>query len=494
MKKTKTTPFFRNLFLMLGIFSFLTFTACKDDDGPEPAADPVASYQYAIDDVDFLKVTFANFSQNAVSYAWDFGDGQTSTEENPVHTYAVPANYTVILTATNSDNVSANFSQTIEVTDPNEALTLLTGQTSKTWKLYRVDNAMGVGPSEDDPYQWFSLQNNGARPCVYEHEFTFHRDGTYEFEHNGGFWGEGFSEPFLNTCLEAIAANMVNADGVDVSAWLNKTHTFEFNPATGMVTITGEGAWFGLPKTATNAEVTVPQQSVSFKIKITENTGYDLMEVWFLYPGDQLIVWKFNYVSYSDPSLEPALVAAPDPVVDLEKITPTALGHTFESETSFDLLGTIGGTSVITPGVEDPSDASATKVGKFERTADQFQEAQLRVAPDPKNILFDNFTKVSIDVYLPSINTYDPLTKKVIIGFGDRHTTTEWWTRLIQYESDELALDQWVTVTFDLNTPFGEGEGETVFDRQDLDMIFVQIGGGNHTTAGTFYVRNLIFE
>ncbi|MDX1910863.1 MAG: PKD domain-containing protein [Saprospiraceae bacterium] len=44
-------------------------------------------------------VTFTNTSQNATQYLWDFGDGTTSAEVNPVHTYAAPGPYTVTLTA-----------------------------------------------------------------------------------------------------------------------------------------------------------------------------------------------------------------------------------------------------------------------------------------------------------------------------------------------------------------------------------------------------------
>ena len=46
-----------------------------------------------------LVVTFANLSKNAYLYVWDFGDGTTSNEENPTHTYYVGV-YTVTLTAT----------------------------------------------------------------------------------------------------------------------------------------------------------------------------------------------------------------------------------------------------------------------------------------------------------------------------------------------------------------------------------------------------------
>ncbi|QCK14471.1 PKD domain-containing protein [Mangrovivirga cuniculi] len=47
-----------------------------------------------------LEVAFTNESQNATGYTWDFGDGNTSTETNPVHTYAAEGTYTVTLTAT----------------------------------------------------------------------------------------------------------------------------------------------------------------------------------------------------------------------------------------------------------------------------------------------------------------------------------------------------------------------------------------------------------
>ena len=47
------------------------------------------------------EVIFTNASTNADSYAWDFGDENTSTDENPTHTYAAAGTYTVTLTTTN---------------------------------------------------------------------------------------------------------------------------------------------------------------------------------------------------------------------------------------------------------------------------------------------------------------------------------------------------------------------------------------------------------
>ena len=51
--------------------------------------------------------TFNNTSQNAISYAWDFGDGNTSTDENPTHTYATIGDFTVTLTITNCEKTDA---------------------------------------------------------------------------------------------------------------------------------------------------------------------------------------------------------------------------------------------------------------------------------------------------------------------------------------------------------------------------------------------------
>ncbi|KAA2217813.1 PKD domain-containing protein [Chryseobacterium sediminis] len=43
-------------------------------------------------------VQFTNSTQNATNYSWNFGDGTTSTLENPTHTYATGGNYNVKLT------------------------------------------------------------------------------------------------------------------------------------------------------------------------------------------------------------------------------------------------------------------------------------------------------------------------------------------------------------------------------------------------------------
>lgn len=43
------------------------------------------------------QITFVNTSENAINYLWDFGDGNSSSAENPQHTYQTAGTYTVSL-------------------------------------------------------------------------------------------------------------------------------------------------------------------------------------------------------------------------------------------------------------------------------------------------------------------------------------------------------------------------------------------------------------
>lgn len=67
-----------------------------------------------------FSVQFTDQSTGTNGYEWQFGDGITSTEQNPVHTYTKPGVYTVTLTASASDYGSVFIQKPgyITVTDP----------------------------------------------------------------------------------------------------------------------------------------------------------------------------------------------------------------------------------------------------------------------------------------------------------------------------------------------------------------------------------------
>jgi plastocyanin len=101
-------------------------------------------------------VSFTNLSSNYETVLWDFGDGQTSTAENPTHTYAVNGNYTVILTAitnaaciqdTQTVSIAVNISTAIdELNAPKQLLYITdvwgrkTNATNNVPLLYRYND------------------------------------------------------------------------------------------------------------------------------------------------------------------------------------------------------------------------------------------------------------------------------------------------------------------------------------------------------------------
>ncbi len=476
----------------MGIFSLVVLNSC-DKDEDENTVMPVASFQYEIGATNFLEVAFTNFSQNATSYSWDFGDTESSTEENPVHIYAASGDYTVLLTATN-DAGSHEYSMDITITDPDDAYKLLTGDVSKTWKLYREGVSMSLGENSESPGSWWEgLQNDGARPCVYNQEFTFQFDGIYEFNDNGVFWGEYgvFNDQWnYEICFDALPENMINKDGVDVSDWLSGTHQFTYDASTGTATITGLGAWIGIPKLGTAAETTIPVASTTFNVEITQETGYDLMVVSFDWGADGF--WKIVYVSYSDPSLEPEVVTVLEPYgEDLPDLTPTEMYNTFETSTSFVVLDTSKANSMsFAMGVTDPAGTGAD-CGQYDRWG-MWQELQFFMTND---IQFDNFTTVSLDVYVPSTNDYSgDLTKDIAIVIAEHSETEEWWTGHIQYDTVATVMDEWVTYTFNLDSPTSGAGSYTPFTNDKLDFFAISLGGGGHENAGVFYIRNFIFN
>lgn len=83
------------LFFLIGLFE-----NCSKKKADISPVNPTADFSYEIKDG---IATFTNKSENAVKYLWDFGDGQTSTEKDPVHTYSKAGEYKVKLTAESID-------------------------------------------------------------------------------------------------------------------------------------------------------------------------------------------------------------------------------------------------------------------------------------------------------------------------------------------------------------------------------------------------------
>lgn len=77
---------------------------------------PVADFSYTPDPGSvFALTTFTDLSTDAVTWLWDFGDGTTSSLENPTHFYETAGNFEVCLTVENEFGCEAKICDSINI-------------------------------------------------------------------------------------------------------------------------------------------------------------------------------------------------------------------------------------------------------------------------------------------------------------------------------------------------------------------------------------------
>jgi PKD repeat protein len=76
---------------------------------------PVANFSVTTNQLTASFTQQASDDKGITSYQWQFGDGASSTQANPNHTYGAPGNYTVSLTVTDAEGLSAVKQQTVTV-------------------------------------------------------------------------------------------------------------------------------------------------------------------------------------------------------------------------------------------------------------------------------------------------------------------------------------------------------------------------------------------
>lgn len=142
-------------YLLLALASF-AIVACSEDKDPVPAA--AASFSVSRNVVEPGEpITITNNSTNATRYEWRSSDnpGQVNTTSAPVASFAAVGNYTITLTAYNSENVPTTSSTAIRVGN----------RYVKTVRLTKLNFLRANGTSwdaTDGPDVYFKLEKNGA--------------------------------------------------------------------------------------------------------------------------------------------------------------------------------------------------------------------------------------------------------------------------------------------------------------------------------------------
>ena len=173
----KKTAFSLLSFAAIAVLA-LTMFSCADDPADPPTVTVFAS-------VDGYQVAFTATVTNADTYSWTFGDGGTSSDQNPVYTYTQSGSYTATLTVTGD---GGSESATTDVTISASELEMLTGgpamANGKAWK-FSPTSSEGDGIFKctadfefEEPIPDGILGLIGL-PFEYEDEFIFHHDLTY---------------------------------------------------------------------------------------------------------------------------------------------------------------------------------------------------------------------------------------------------------------------------------------------------------------------------
>lgn len=133
---------------------------------------PAPQAAFAVEDREDGSFRFVDQSTNEPnSWAWDFGDGATSTEQNPTHVYASTGSFNVCLTASNNTG-SSMVCQTVEVFLPPVA----------TFDIDTIGNGTFVfnDLSSNSPISWDWDFGDGSTSDNQNPTHTFNIPGTFE--------------------------------------------------------------------------------------------------------------------------------------------------------------------------------------------------------------------------------------------------------------------------------------------------------------------------
>jgi len=164
----------------------------------DPCVPPVAGFSGSptVGDAP-LTIDFTDQSTNATSWSWNFGDGGTSTAQNPSHTYTAEGTYTVTLAATNACG------------SDNEVKTdYITVMSSPDIKSYALSDIPVIGTVSGDYLDTRTSDN--IYETITEIEYTGHPRKRYSYlEHKWNF--DVTSGSTITFYLEAYRT--ANSDG-----------------------------------------------------------------------------------------------------------------------------------------------------------------------------------------------------------------------------------------------------------------------------------------
>jgi len=241
----------------------LTMVNCSDDDDPKA---PTADFFY---DVNGTEVTFTSETSGVDTWEWIFGDGNSSTEKNPVHAYETPGTYKVTLRVSGAGGIAVVPPKDVVVEESMEYL--LTGGAAKTegktWKLkWEGSDIQGIGGVENALTIQLPLDSDGffsdlGLPQSYNDTFTFIYDGSYKVDNSADNGGSLMSYLY--------AANNYTMTPVPDGHITGISNDLNFAPVVDILYSPKEDATWGFSEESFNVDAALLKQDGTIESKYT---------------------------------------------------------------------------------------------------------------------------------------------------------------------------------------------------------------------------------
>jgi len=227
---------------------------------------PVASFTTSsynkVDDT----FSFTNTSANADTYSWDFGDGNTSTQTNPTHTYVTAGDYTVELTASEGGLNPSTHTLVVEVYDYNVEFTSVNNQLEVTFTNTTTATNITI-----DQYDWDFGDGNTSTDTNPTH--TYAADGTYTVNLITYFSIDGDTISG-GTNKQVSVSNIPNVTSLTTTDIQTDQFTYSFDPEPTMDGYNVEYKEVGGTVSNNNNSLTVTG--------LTPTTDYEYRVQWYL--------------------------------------------------------------------------------------------------------------------------------------------------------------------------------------------------------------------
>ena len=234
----------------------------------EPAA---AGTDATLSDLQVDSATISGFSAATTSYTYNLLEGTTDIPQ---------------ITAATTTDANAQTTITQATTIPGDATVVVTAQDGTTtqtytvsyayvpspegtWKFTPTAGAFMIGPSQGDGgYFTSSAADVTTRSCLFDDEYVFNADGSFENVLGSDTWLETWQ---AGVPAEVCGTPIAPHDGTNPATW-----SFSAYPSSA-ITIVGEGAYIGLAKATNTNELGDPvDDTITYTVTSITSTNMTL--------------------------------------------------------------------------------------------------------------------------------------------------------------------------------------------------------------------------